>query len=87
MVGLAEFSLLLNGSGIHPAHCSVCTELFFPGEKWPSCEVNHILLLSAEVKKEGSCISSPPILVSGKKLCMYQYICMYCCRAYFLHMF
>jgi len=69
MVELADFFLpqnAQNGSGVHPVHRSVGTELFFPGEKWPRCEVNRTLLLSAEVKEEGNCISSPPILVSDK---------------------
>jgi hypothetical protein len=55
MVGLADFSLsqnAQNGSGTHPAQRSVGTELFFLGEKWSWCEVNHTLLLSAKVKEE-----------------------------------
>jgi len=69
MVGHADFSLpqnAHNGSGTHPAQRSVGTELFSPGEKWSRSEVNHTLLLSAEVKEEGDCISPLPILVSDK---------------------
>jgi hypothetical protein len=83
MVGLADFSLpqnAQNGSGIHPAHRSlVLSFFFFPGEKWLRCEVNHTLLLSAEVKEEGNYISSPPVFFHIRRyvcISLSAYVCI-----------
>jgi hypothetical protein len=64
-VGTRDFLLLKNaqcGSGTHPASSSVW---FYPRVKWPSHEVKHTLLFSAEAKNEWHFTSAPSICLHG----------------------
>jgi hypothetical protein len=55
-------SLLLDGSGAHPASYPM-----IPGVKRPGSESDHSSPSSADVKSAWSCTSTPPIHLHGMK--------------------
>jgi hypothetical protein len=69
--GAGNFSLhhrVQNGSGAHPASCSMDTEGYFPGSKAAGREAHHSPPSSAEVKNAWSYTSASPIRLHGMVL-------------------
>jgi hypothetical protein len=54
-----------SSSGVHPASCSVGTELLSPGVKRPESEGDHSHPSTAEVKSEWSFTSTPSLCLHG----------------------